>query len=129
MIPVGAMPGDTGCLVDMEMVDIDMMIVPGGARWYKVVPGGTRWCHSQVIPGVFLFQDSIFPVQLTEVAVVTCGKTEQNYKPGPLTTFFRVSLGSWPEGKSGGGGSSAVAERRALALLLACWGALNIEDI
>ena len=62
MIPVGAMPGDTGCLVDMEMVDIDMMIVLGGARWYKVVPGGTRWCHSQVIPGVFLFQDSIFPV-------------------------------------------------------------------
>ena len=43
MIPVGAMPGDTGCLVDMEMVDIDMMIVPGGARWYKVVPGHTRW--------------------------------------------------------------------------------------
>ena len=71
-------------------------VVQGGARWYKVVPGGTRWCHSQVIPGVFLFQDSIFPVQLTEVAVVTCGKTEQNYKPGPLTTFFRVCLETWP---------------------------------
>ena len=29
-------PGDTRCLVDMEMVDMDMMVVPGDARWYKV---------------------------------------------------------------------------------------------
>ena len=29
-------PGDTRCLVDMEMVDMDMMVVPGDARWYAL---------------------------------------------------------------------------------------------
>ena len=37
------LPGDTRCLVDMEMVDMDMMVVPGDARWYKVGPGVARW--------------------------------------------------------------------------------------
>ena len=36
-------PGDTRCLVDMEMVDMDMKVVPGDARWYKVGPGVARW--------------------------------------------------------------------------------------
>ena len=38
-------PGDTRCLVDMEMVDMDMMVVPGGTRWGQVLPGGLR-CFS-----------------------------------------------------------------------------------
>ena len=36
-------PGDTRCLVNMEMVDMDMMVVPGDARWYKIGPGVARW--------------------------------------------------------------------------------------
>ena len=48
LLPGGArwnhlVPGDTRCLVDMEMVDMDMMVVPGDARWYKVGPGVARW--------------------------------------------------------------------------------------